>query len=997
MLKLCFAACWVLGVLCYSSDARAQEGELRGVVLDKATRQPLVGAQITIAALPHVVTSDSSGAFTFFGLAPGTHALRVAHALFTQAAQFETMIHARLTTEVEILLDEAAPQLVPRFAMPQFNYAGTLHLLSREQILQHSTRGMDNLLRFQAGVVAQDDALHVRGGRSGELAYAIEGMNVTSPLSRAQLFEAIPEAIAEVQLHSGVYGADMSGGNSGVVQTILQTGGATPRFTLDYRTDDFAKPGEQFLQTTAFGLRNAVATLSGPLGGLRYFIAGEHSYVRDRALSFVAPFRYEQLTGDGILDPGRQPLPDAVAFERNYLPFNWLQRNKVMGNLTYALGRMNVRLSGGYQKHEQPHGSASFAWSLTNYFNRENGLRDLSTTAFGQLHASYAFSAKTFLVLDANHSIQNASLQDPNLGEDWMKYYDRNYSDYPEAWRSRFGEPLPHSIINAFRMARLGSPNGIFSKSRESHLGLAGHLTSQIHRDWQIKLGAQLEQWRLRQYRVGGLNNLMPFLYGFDGTFERTFESEYVRKTQVSRAGKIDNYGYNIDGEEIDNGVEGPRTPRLFALYAQTQYHAQKLHMQVGLRYERIAFDALVVQNLENPQYDAQYAYISESGLRATEAKHYLLPRFAATFQLRPRTGLYTTLGQFVQAPALAPVYQSLRQLSVNTIPFSRSPYGYFGQYVGFTAAPEKLLQFEMGVRHMFTPAANMSLNYYYKTSKNLLHYDFIQATSNQTVPAGTPYLTGLLNGDRSKAQGVEMTIELRLFKRLTLAGAYIIAEVRGTGSEAASSLVYTSDAVYPLSLIKNPQMSYALDYNQGHRGALNLDYRFRPEESTKLLRGFGFTMNLNFNSGHSYTLYEMPAALGAGSVWTLGIRPLNDLRLAVSDEAPNSHATPYVYEIDLGLDKAFRLAGVSCTFYAHVLNVLNRKNVINVFPTTGQPDDDGWLQSRLASLFTSTPGYADFYQAINLQNGWEYSLITGNDMYGTPRQIRLGLRVEFF
>lgn len=990
----------LLTALCgatFFTDSLAQEGGLRGVVLDKATRQPLAGAQIAIATSPFSVTSDTAGAFLILGLMPGTQTLQVSHAAYAQSAQLEANIHAHFSTEVEILLDENSPQLVPRFAMPQFRYPGTLRLLAREQILQHSTRGLEDLLRFAPGFVQQDGILHVRGGRSGELKYLIEGMNVISPLFRTQLFEAIPEAIAEVQLHSGAYPAELGQGNSGIVQTILQTGGATPRFTVDYRTDDFAKPREQFLSTTAFGYRTAVATLNGPLGRLRYFIAAEHSYLRDRALSFVEPFRYDHLTEDGILTPSTQALPGPVVFERNYLPENWSNCNKVMGNFTYALGRANLRFSAGYQNHEQPYGSDSFAWSLTNYFNRENGLRDLSATAFGQLHASYALSTRTSFALNVNHARQSASLQDPKFGEDWMKYFDRNYAAYPQAWQARFLQPLPHSTILAFRMARLGTPNTLFSKARESHWGLAGHITSQVHRDWQIKFGADLEQWRLRKYSVGRINDVMNFLYGNDGTFERTFESEYARKVQVSRVGKIDNYGYSYEGEEIDEGAEGPRKPRQFVLYAQTQYDARRLRMELGLRYERIAFDALTVPNLENPQYDDQYSYISADALRTTEAEHYLLPRFAATFELHPRTALYTAMGQFVQTPALAPVYQSLRQLSVNTIPYWRSLYGYFGQYVGFTAAPEKLLQFEIGVRHMFTPAANMSLTYYYKTSKSLLYYDFIYASGTQALPAGEPYLTGLLNGDHSKAQGVELALQLRPFNRLTLVGAYTIADVRGTGSEAASSLVYTSDAAGPMSLIKNPQLSYALDYNQGHRGALHLDYRFSPTESAKLLRGLGFTLNLSFNSGHSFTLYEMSPYLGATNAWVLGVRPLNDLRLAVANEAPNSHTTPNVYEIDLGIDKSFRIAGISCGLYVHALNVLNRKNVINVLPTTGQPDDDGWLQSRLASLFTSTPGYADFYRTINLKNDWAYSLVTGNEIYGTPRQIRVGVRVEMF
>jgi hypothetical protein len=90
---------------------------------------------------------------------------------------------------------------------------------------------------------------------------------------------------------------------------------------------------------------------------------------------------------------------------------------------------------------------------------------------------------------------------------------------------------------------------------------------------------------------------------------------------------------------------------------------------------------------------------------------------------------------------------------------------------------------------------------------------------------------------------------------------------------------------------------------------------------------------------------------------------------------------------------------------YARVLNLFNTKHVLNVFPTTGTPYDDGWLKSPFAEPYKGIPGYEDFYRAINLQNRWAYTAVgdifgnlgqqVGNDLFGTPRQIRLGVKFE--
>jgi hypothetical protein len=91
---------------------------------------------------------------------------------------------------------------------------------------------------------------------------------------------------------------------------------------------------------------------------------------------------------------------------------------------------------------------------------------------------------------------------------------------------------------------------------------------------------------------------------------------------------------------------------------------------------------------------------------------------------------------------------------------------------------------------------------------------------------------------------------------------------------------------------------------------------------------------------------------------------------------------------------------------YAVVLNLLDSQNVINVYPSTGTAEDDGWLRSPLAASFVEIPNYVEFYNAINQQNRWAYGTVVanagtisnsgvGNDLYGTPRQIQLGLKVE--
>ncbi|MEK9139008.1 MAG: hypothetical protein AAB393_17955, partial [Bacteroidota bacterium] len=111
-----------------------------------------------------------------------------------------------------------------------------------------------------------------------------------------------------------------------------------------------------------------------------------------------------------------------------------------------------------------------------------------------------------------------------------------------------------------------------------------------------------------------------------------------------------------------------------------------------------------------------------------------------------------------------------------------------------------------------------------------------------------------------------------------------------------------------------------------------------------------------------------------------------------------NNSTTPWVYNIDMQFSKLFYLGGFNLEVYANVLNLLNAKQVNNVYPTTGTSDDDGWLKSPFAEPYKQIPNYTEFYRAINLQNRWAFNqnVIGMADLFGAPRQVRFGLKFEY-
>ena len=144
-------------------------------------------------------------------------------------------------------------------------------------------------------------------------------------------------------------------------------------------------------------------------------------------------------------------------------------------------------------------------------------------------------------------------------------------------------------------------------------------------------------------------------------------------------------------------------------------------------------------------------------------------------------------------------------------------------------------------------------------------------------------------------------------------------------------------------------------------------------------MQNSGATFLLTYNSGRPYT----PLA---------SANPL-------TDESQYGNVTQYVnsayagaiFRIDLRADKDIRFGNITVTPYLWIQNLLDRDNFINVWPSTGKPDDSGFLntpegQQLVRSSIARFPDFVSDFKALerNPQN------------YGLPRIIRVGVKAKF-
>jgi len=114
---------------------------------------------------------------------------------------------------------------------------------------------------------------------------------------------------------------------------------------------------------------------------------------------------------------------------------------------------------------------------------------------------------------------------------------------------------------------------------------------------------------------------------------------------------------------------------------------------------------------------------------------------------------------------------------------------------------------------------------------------------------------------------------------------------------------------------------------------------------------------------------------------------------------------TPWVFNVDLKIDKKISFRYGAATVFMRITNLFDKRNVLNVYEYTDSANNDGLLTSSTGEIFIEVfnddlddNGINDFvelYNAINVDNHEAYRTEVGKRLFSPPRQIFLGLAIE--
>jgi len=1036
--------CLLIVALVLPGMLLAQNGKIRGTVVDKSNGDPLNGASVQIQNTSYGAATNVNGEYIILNVPAGKYTLEVSYIGYKKMLIKDVVVTSGLTGYQEIEMETEVlegEEIVITAVKPLFEKGKTNEIqVMRGEDLQHMPiRGVGGAIAQMAGVVRQGSSFYVRGGRANQTAYIVDGVNTSNNFGGGSMTTVIHGAIEEVQMQTGGYGAEYGGKMSGIAMTKTKTGTRKYHLTAEAISDDFWAVKDDagsyeilgIDKLYSFGYNNYTLTASGPVipnnDKIRFFIAAERHY-EDSWASWFQGFHQDSMqvtstsnyrvgsllynahkddkgnvasirdTADLYIDvpPGRAP---GGGYARSTLNSNIVfdfQPIRVQAGFNYSTSRSTPRTT-------NPRGLITVGESQSRITKPEtmNGYLKLTHTVdptmFYTLQASYAtskteygpkgldwkFGADNFVIGDSGvYDEMFSSWSDP-AKHNGLLDRNRGYGNFYMPFTGDFA--FSHYMINDTLPGGTVRPDGRYYKRNEDKWTIKFDISKQFGTTHEVKFGGSYSTSVYRTYFI----DLRDYYWK-----KRSYDLDPGRLTDYDFwSGMASTRGYDVYGNKVDKaqivatkkGLNNSVDINIRNAPARPVNASFYLNDKVELK-DLIINAGVRYEYMDYGHYSlANLDSLTKQTGNVIADEHF---RDSKVYHyVLPRLGFSFPITD--QAIFTAQYGKYIQRPSLTHTLTDATYQGYLFQLYGgkffdplnnVNLKPERTTEYNFGFKMKFGANAVLKMTAFYRNQQDLI-------TLRHVIPKTNDYKTQseYMNGDFATIKGISATFDLRRTNRIQARLNYTYQVASGSGSNGSSNRTIAWQEANPYF----PRIIFPLNYDQRHKGTVVVDIRSIEGDGPEIggvhpFENMGLNLMFGFHSGSPFTRIPLGDAFSS----------LQGFNAPPPVESPNSSRLPWVYNLDAKFEKTFTIGSMKLVAFLRGINILNLKSYTSVFRQTGRPDTDGWLQTNAGkALLNSTKmaGHQDDYIK------WYNAALTncGANRWQAPRQIRFGLRLE--
>ncbi|MFZ5519019.1 MAG: TonB-dependent receptor [Candidatus Zhuqueibacterota bacterium] len=747
-------------------------GKISGIVRDAQSGELLPGVNILIEGTTMGAAADMNGYYVILNIPPGKYTVTASMIGYEKSTLTNVKVSIDLTTTLDFQLSTEVLELGKEVVVIAERPMVTKDLTSAEahvdaeQIENLPVQEVSEVLALQSGVtVDRDGGIHIRGGRSSEVAYWVDGISVTDVYDGSISVQVENESVQELQVISGTFNAEYGQAMSGIVNIVTKEGGSNYHLNLSGYSGDFVSGNNDIFynidDVNPFANYNAQASMDGPL-----------PFAKN--INFFATTRYN--FSDGWLYGQNRFLPDGSAGDFEPVAMDFDQKLSAQAKLTAKL-TPTMKLSIGA------------LGSQMNYRDYNHGFKWNPTGDVEKFEDGYNLS------LLFTHALSERSFYTVNVSN----YYKRfNEYLYENSTDTRYVHP-DSMIVPAYAFLDQGTNLHHFKRNTNTWVGKLDY-TVQLNQLHQVKAG-------------------------LEGRLHELFLDDYTLVAKRDASGReITPFEPDILDINTPNHNMYTRRPVELSLYFQDKIEYKSMIVNIGMRFDYFNANGKVLNdpsdpNIYNPfkpeniyhnpalpdslldlpgnltTFDDRLSY----WYRDVEPKYQVSPRFGIAYPITDRGTIHFSYGHFLQIPNFLYLYANPGyKVSSST--------GIQGPFGNADLKPQKTVMYEIGLQQQISDQIAIDLTGFYRDVRNWV----TTSVAIETYIPGVAY-SNYINKDYANVRGVTLAFDMRPVNDFSMNVDYTYQVAEGSNSDPNEEFYALQSQAEPTKMI------IPLDWDQTH------------------------------------------------------------------------------------------------------------------------------------------------------------------------------------
>ncbi len=992
---------FIMAMFFYQIAFCGTTGKVSGIIKDTETGDALPGANVLLEGTTMGGATDLDGYFFIMNIPPGNYTIK-ATMMGYKTAEARIQIQVDLTTKINFDLVPTVMDLGESVIVTadrpliQPEVTSKRATVTADMIENMPARNVQDIMTLQAGVIMMDkgnqiagfetrgiDQVHVRGGRSGEIAYMVDGMYVEDAIYAGMGTSVNREAIQELTTIIGAFDAEYGEAQSAVVNIVTKEGGTNFSTVFEYNSSEITG-----LVNNADNVRNAhqaIGSISGPvpfLKNVNFFLSGEQSYGAYTSYKFD-DHTYDTTPIKDIINDPHHPVYQKIVNQidqgiiTEIKNINELKNPTTLESYYYAGDLLRQYHTGAYRT----------AWRYRDDWDNDGhrelivwddvaGWRGLGFTQnwdfTGKLAWRISPSMKLIVPIRFNQRVQRS----------WASAYTfamqgRNVlDDRTDQQTLIFTHQLSPKLFYEVRASR-------FYKGRSYTIhGIDGHRLTPGHEDEfsdayrifyddpsiSVDFGPQeypsgnsnsgfnaplsfvrydtLNNGSIRQIYQGTAEQYWSFNFQQSLQFKTDVTWQANKKHQFKLGIEYKRFGFDKDlfGQDV-GGIKFLEYQYPWLAHGYPSYYHLKPEEAAAYIQDKMDFKNFIINLGVRIDYANSKGRAWEdwsdptSGIVEGKKKYQISPRIGVGHPITEKATFHFNYGHFFQVPDYRDLYTN-QHLDLN------SPLPFFG-WASMDA--QRTISYEMGVDYQFSNFWKVTVAAWAKENNG--NAGSFRLSGFDPDSLGGYSYSIITNNDFGSSKGIDITVEKRFSDNYfgDIQYTYSVAKANQYYSWAGYWAGQTADTrakkeyLYQYDCTHQVTSMFGIQWLNGMGPNV---FGFKP------LQNFLMQFIVRVRSGYPYT-----PSVGGQSL------------------EPNTARRPAVYNVDAVFRKDFFFGKqIRAGLVARVSNLLDTKNVLSVYSETGSPSQPN-------------PGYSKTNYSTNWDAPWNWS---------RGRTIDLGFRIEF-